>query len=529
MNEGIKTGLFWLVAAAMLAAAIVVSWPKQYSDEKEIVPGQLLFENFTDPLAAASMRIVTFDEEQGQLANFAVAKDSATGVWTIPSRNGYPADALAQMKNAANSLVGIKILDIQTSNAEDHDDLGVVEPKLDKLQVGDEGVGRLVTFRDAADATLASLIIGDPLKDDPEKLYVRIPGQDPVYVVKLDESPLTTNFQDWIEDDLLQLSSIDIAQVEIKDYSAALNTGNQVAVTRNYAATVRSNGTQWQLASLQEFDPQNPVADPQPVEITADLNAKLSSARLDGIKNALDDLTIADVVRKPDGMSANLRAEQDLLSDQNAISSLGQRGFYPVPTGPQGEMEILSANGELSATLSDGVKYVMRFGNIAGVSDKQSGGQEEVVTGVNRYLLVTAMLDESAYPPPDLQTVPQTLEDLDTLLGNTEQPSPEAAAAEPATQLSEEERRERLEAEQEKITKENTRKLDERKDRMEAARRRVRDLNARFADWYYVIPEDTYARLRIKRDELFQSAAPAPPASGDSVNPPDPPNLLGET
>ena len=44
--------------------------------------------------------------------------------------------------------------------------------------------------------------------------------------------------------------------------------------------------------------------------------------------------------------------------------------------------------------------------------------------------------------------------------------------------MTDEEKQERLEAEQEKITKENQRKLDERKDKIEAAKRQVRDLNA---------------------------------------------------
>ena len=64
--------------------------------------------------------------------------------------------------------------------------------------------------------------------------------------------------------------------------------------------------------------------------------------------------------------------------------------------------------------------------------------------------------------------------------------------------MTEEEWQERLEAEQEKITKENRRIMDERKDRLATAQQRVRELNARFADWYYVIPEQTYAQLRIK-------------------------------
>ncbi|MCC9643117.1 hypothetical protein LOC71_12595 [Rhodopirellula sp. JC740] len=44
-------------------------------------------------------------------------------------------------------------------------------------------------------------------------------------------------------------------------------------------------------------------------------------------------------------------------------------------------------------------------------------------------------------------------------------------------------------------------------------------LNARFADWYYIIPEATYRQLRINRDELFvdpgasdAAASGAPPA-----------------
>ncbi len=51
--------------------------------------------------------------------------------------------------------------------------------------------------------------------------------------------------------------------------------------------------------------------------------------------------SIVDVVRKPEGMSANLRANQDLMSDKDAVGSLAQRGFYPIPSGPNGEIEIL--------------------------------------------------------------------------------------------------------------------------------------------------------------------------------------------
>ena len=179
MTEIIKTLIFTGVAVVVSLAATFVAWPRT-SEQSDSQAGSALFEQFTDPLVASSMKIVTFDEETGQLSTFEVRKDRETEQWTIPSRDGYPADALEQMKNAANAFVGLKILDIQTDKAEDHDDLGVAEPALEDLTVGDEGVGRLVNFKNGDQETIASLIIGDALKDDPSQRFVRIPGQDPV-------------------------------------------------------------------------------------------------------------------------------------------------------------------------------------------------------------------------------------------------------------------------------------------------------------------------------------------------------------
>ena len=82
--------------------------------------------------------------------------------------------------------------------------------------------------------------------------------------------------------------------------------------------------------------------------------------------------------------------------------------FYPVPSGPNGEIEILSANGELDVTLNTGVKYVLRFGNISGVEDSNADSE----AGVNRYLLVTTKVDETQFPVPELQTVPKTVDEM---------------------------------------------------------------------------------------------------------------------
>ncbi len=663
MNEGAKTGIFWAAALVLLSIAVFVSWrPQADSDTQELI-GQPLFPGFTDPLAASSLRIVTFDDTQGKVQRFEVAKDEATGVWSLPSRNNYPADAAEQMQQAANALVGVKILDIQTENAEDHASLGVVEPKPESNQLGDEGIGRLVSFRGEKNTSLASVIIGNRVGESGDKYYVRIPQQDPVYVVNLDGSVFSTKFEDWIEKDLLQLSSIDITNLEMQNYDAVLGGNGSVSLNRTYDAELSVDSSNaWELVELTRYDEQQ---EPQPVTLAE--GETLATARLNEIKNALDDLKIVDVAAKPKGMSENLKADKDLVSDNEAVRSLAVRGFFPISSG-----DVISANGEMNVTLNNGVQYVLRFGNVEGLSEESDA--EGASGGANRYLLVTAQVDETKFPAPDLRPIPKSIEELEAMTqaqqaseaadteaadagedatqpaadapdSATEQPAgegadavppapaptvspadadaetpaepsesetpalvapaegdaepqaatepaepedaapeepaepvlddadacgpqeetaeaeaaeeseagddaeaadaeateavtevepaapapaePAAAEATPAAQApaaepsdqpapvveTEEEKQERLEAEQEKITKENQRKLDERKDRIDAARRRVRELNGRFADWYYVIPESTYRKLRISMDDLIETPADAAAAA----------------
>ncbi len=518
MSEGTKTASFWGVAALSVVLAALAAWPRTVVEPQASLVGQPLFEEFTEPLIAASLEIITFDEDQGRPAKFEVGKQGDSELWTIKSRGGYPADAFEQMQRAATALVGLKILDVQTRNPEDHDDLGVVEPNLEKLQTGDVGVGRLVSFRDAANNRLASLVIGDRVKDDPSKRYVRIPGQDPVYVVTLDESDLTSNFRNWIEDDLLRLSSIEIKLINIDDYLSTPGT-NRMTRTRSYAAEVEKTITDWVLKRLVEYDPNDEYIEPTAITIQAD--EQPNREKLDLLANALDDLKIVDVVRKPEGLKIDVNNNVELASNQNALASLGQRGFYPQPS-TDGTVDIYSANGELRVTLEDGVRYKLRFGNIAGISPTEGGG-EEIETGVNRYLLVTADVDESQFPVPAMRPIPNTVEELKAKLkGQSSESGTENEEASPSQDdLTDEEWQERLEAEQEIVTKENRRIMDERKNQLSEAERRASELNQRFADWYYVIPEETYSMLRIKRDQILNSG------SATSTNPANPPGTGG--
>lgn len=644
MKEPQKTGIFAAIAIVALVAALL-SQPRvstvDTSGAKAMV-GKELFPEFTDPLTAASLSLVKFDETLGTLSDFEVRKDTQSGLWTIPSHAGYPADATTQMRDAATLFVGMKVLGLASESREDHVLYGVVEPDVNRLKVGDQGVGLLVRIKDGKDKDLASLIVGKEIANQPGRRFVRIPTQDATYDVQINATPLTTEFGKWIEKDLLKLSSFDIAELGIRDYAIATGDGRQVALNKVYDADVAfdSNTSKWNVKNWVTYNNLQPV----PQEVPAGMAA--NDSRLNEVKNALDQLEIVDVDRKPSGLSADLKADRDILENRSPdLLSLRDRGFLPVEIPGRG-VEILSTSGELLVALNDGVQYVLRFGNLTGNQTGENGGQ------LTRAMMVVAKLDESRFPPPELQPLPETIEDLkkldqasqpppftgennvppiapptgdepaadmpaadapaaetpaaetpaaetpaadapvtdapavdkpaepapagDGAGGNArvdsnssvklvafqppaeqppaeqppaeqppaEQPPAEqppgetpapaeappaaaetvapAEAAAPAdapqppaapVQETEEEMKERLELVREEITKANQRKIDERNDRLEKAQKRVKELNARFADWYYVISEDVYKKLRVTQAELVtkpQAGSPQP-------------------
>ena len=131
------------------------------------------------------------------------------------------------MAEAATSLMDRKILAIASESAGDHEQFGVIDPLSPKLEVGQKGVGTHVTISDIHDKPLVDLIIGRAVKDATnDQHYVREANRDVVYIVEVDPTKLSTNFDDWIEKDLLKLNAWDIQQVQINDYSAELAAGD---------------------------------------------------------------------------------------------------------------------------------------------------------------------------------------------------------------------------------------------------------------------------------------------------------------
>ena len=612
MTEGTKTGSLAAVAGIVVLLAWTTSSRNSAAPDK-INLGKPLFEKFADPLSAASLKILRYDTPKEDYVDFELARDRKVGLWTIPSHESYPADAAKQMSEAANLFVGLKALDIASEKKAEHAMFGVIEPNKQNSDKGGEGVGMLVQMRDEKGDILTDLIIGKEI--DKKKRFARVPSEDVVYVIELDISPLSTDFKQWIESDLLKLSSNDIETLGVRDYQL-VQTTQGLALDRNYEADLAystANG-QWSASRIMNFDSETPS------EVALTAEEQLNATKLNEIKSTLDNLRIADVVKKPAGLAADLKGDKSLLSNQESLMSLQRRGFFPNPNQKGGDtVDFYSKSGELIVTLKDGVQYLLRFGGAAGAEitaaepTENAEGKVEETVSINRFMLVTTRIDESKFPQPDLERLPETIEELKEIerLKNkpaelapaaaefsppadeagslepkpdvpatekpaTEKPTTENPATEkpttenpteekpveekpaaaipdvpsasltrsrgkpvafqvpqepdvpkpdvakpeatpqnsdtkPASERTDVEWKEELEAARDRINKANQRKIDDRNDRMNTARKKVAELNGRFADWYYVVSEVDYKKLKVTMPELIQ-----PKSSGNA-------------
>ncbi len=544
MNESTKTLLFVAVAAVSVAAAVATR-PQtiDLAREAESRTGQPLVKRF-DPEQAARLRITRFNEETATLSEFEVAERD--GVWSLPSKSGYPADAEKQMGEAAAGVMDREVLRIASKLPADHEEYGVVDPRSSKLAVGQTGVGVRVAMLDNSDKPLIDLIIGKKVKGADNQRYVRLADQDVVYVVDVDPSKFPTKFEDWIEDDLLKINPWDLEQVSLDNYSAsaelAMTADGRIVpqLKQSYVdqltLTYDDSKGEWAPKRIALYDVIKKGYD----EVGLAEDQQLDEEKLKELKDALDNLKIVDVERKPEGLSGSLKAGEDFLKDRATIESLAQRGFLAVG-GQGGGVELISSEGEFIATMKDGVEYVLRFGGLqadeddaaAPVADPEDEGAPAEASGVNRYLFVMARFNEGAIEKPELEELPALPEGkadqeevkegegdegaeagADQADDDSTDDSPEDSsdAAEPeaddsANEGEAEESSELAEviAQRKEIEASNQRKLDAYQEKIKAGKERVKELNARFGDWYYVISNSVYQKIHLTHNDVTKA------------------------
>jgi hypothetical protein len=452
MSETRKT-MTYAGAALLLLALVFLTAPRRITPDAFMDRGESFFPEFTDPNVATTLEVIEFDEETAAARPFKVTFDK--NKWTIPSHHDYPADGKERLAKTAAGVIGIKKDDFRSNNVADHEAFSVLDP-LDQTVTTLKGRGKRVTIKGESDQVLADLIIGNALEGRENLRFVRLPDQKRVYVARVDID-LSTQFEDWIDRALLQVSQRNIEQITLKDYSINERTGT---INQRDVVVLDREEESWKanrMSSTQEVD----------------------STKLDDLLKALEELSIVGVRPKPEGLSKNLsRAEGGEGVSQADLLSLQSKGYYFTR-----DSNLVSNEGELEIRSSQGVIYTLRFGEIlygtgktvTSGADSSNEDEDERGPGENRYLFITASFEPNRFPEPAQPNNTDFLNKSEDDWTDTDRKNKELQG-----------------------------KHDEWLQKVEEGRELSNQLNTRFADWYYVISSSSFDKVHLTRSDLVK-------------------------
>lgn len=440
----------------------------EFSDQ-----GEPFYPGFEDPLLAASLEVIDYDEASGTVRPFKVeVKD---GRWSIPSHNDYPADGEERLATTAAAVIDLTKDIVQSDRLQDHEALGVLDP-LDDSSTTLKGIGQRVTLRDASSGVLADFIVGGPVEGKDGFRYMRLPGKKRVYAVKVDID-ISTRFADWIETNLLDVQSADVTRITINDYTIDETTGS---VDRAGTVKLTREGTSdWTMEDLPEAK-------------------EIDTSKVRSMVSALPRIAITGVRPKPAALTSDLRARAGIALDLPTRVSLQGKGFFVASDG-----RLLSNEGEVTVGTKAGVLYTLRFGEVfygdglavSAGTDEDAATDEGPASSAagaaeNRYLFVTASFDESLLPsrPPAPAEAPEG--------------PPEDAPSPPSGEASADDAPSAADGDRDAYEQQ----LAAWKEQAEEGRVRADELNGRFAAWYYVISGADFRNVRLGLDDLLKDS-----------------------
>ena len=524
-NETFKTSLFVAVAGLFVgvaAMAYMVSKPQQIKGRD----GELFYSEFDNPSDALLLEVVAFNSAKTDINTFVVKQEE--GIWVIPPFN-YPADAKDRFAKTAASTIGIKRGTFVTRLPTDHKQYQVADPlKVDASSSDAPSIndaGNRITLKGKGDKVLVDLIIGKEHPKQPGLYYVRKPGDNAVWLSEL-SIDISTNFSDWINPDLLGVTSADVRSISIKRYSideekATIKSAEGSLLTRT------SDSSDWNLKGL---------------------NTKAEEVNNSHIQELLTHLTgnkIVGVHKKPEAL-ARLTDDPSIAHAQGNIdlsnvklsevqdTGLMSRGFF-LGQGTGEQLILLSNEGEVVVTTEAGIAYALYFGEIFTGSeydiklgftkkkeekpskDKTENKLDTNVTK-NRYLFVTARFDLDALGNPPLK--PEEPEKKTKEKDDKKQPviakKPDEVKEDPYKIL---------------LDKYNSDLIKYGKDRKEYEQKiqdglkKAKEQNKRFGKWYYIISAESFEHLRLARKELVQPKGTKTKKKGNPTIPGLPPGF----
>lgn len=553
MNQRmVRTLMFVGAAVVCLGGAIATSIATRPAklDDAALV-GEEFFPDFQDPTKASSLRVAAYDKDTARVNLFNVEFNN--GLWRIPSHHNYPADGEDQLAKTAASVVGIKRGLYAGKTPEDQKRMGVLDP-LDESITGTEGRGARITLSEGGKA-LVDLIVGNKVEETGNIYYVRKADENRVYRAELTGLKVSTKFADWIEPDLLKLDPSKLVQMVIDRYRideqrGSLVQGDISLLTKDTTKTPAV----WELDGL---DPET---------------EKIKTVTVNQMSSSLDNLKIVGVREKPAGLVAALKGEDGAGLNQIEQIRMQQAGYFLTPDGQlvSNEGEILAGTNEgVRYTLRFGevisgsdvdIEIGKDVGEAAATEGDEAGegaeseedadedADEDSSVKKNRYVFITATFDEKLLgdrPKAPVKPVPPEAQpaesedasdaaeaesDSQDPVTEGEQSGDDADSAEPATdsdaadettesatdgdaaepaetpdpQKVYEDALKKYEADLAAYEAEN-KQFDE---KVAEGRKLAKELNDRFAPWYYVISADLFQKLKVDRSELVEAVTP---------------------
>ncbi len=539
MNPILRTLTFVVAAVLSLGAAGLTYWshrPVKFDQSSEI--GEWFFKEFTDPNTATALEVATFDKVASKTSKFSVEKKD--GKWRIPSHNNYPADGKDRLKSTAASVIGITRGAPAGESKDAHKEHNLLDP-LDTKITETDGRGDRITLK-GGDKTLVDLIIGKKKEGSANTYYVRHAGEDRFFLSEV-KIELSTKFADWIEPDLLDLKQDDIQSIIIDRYSV------------NEAEQKIEQGVQ----SLLRRDA--PTADWKVEGIDA-ATLKPKTSVITAMLKSFDDLGIVGVRPKPEGLSASLQGDGAMKVTTSTIADLQSRGFFFTGKG------LASNEGDLVVSTFDGVSYMLRFGEVVTGSDIEieAGSSKETekkpaadpkpegdnpadpakldeadpTQKKNRFVFITAQFDEAALGPAPVEPKKPKAPKADAAApaaapAKSDEAKEGDTPVDPATPAADPKApvvdplAEAKAAHEVALKKYETDsdvyriRKKEYDDKKTSGEKKAKVLNARFANWYYVISEELFTELRVKPEDLTEPLIAVPPAGLEEGLPELPP------
>lgn len=475
----IRTTLIMGLLAAVFCAAAAYYYPWPESLKSTDQSSTELFEEFDDKTNQVwTINIVEYDRESEGLKSFALRRKGLK--WVVPAKSNFVATGNL-IPIVKSCLSDKQITEEQTDNQQDHEKFGVLDPLEYNKATNRDSLGIKLTLEDVNRNVLASLIIGDQVRNQPNKYYVRKPGQPKVYIIEFEPLILSTKFGYSYQVDDRATNSRSIYSWLDPNIVGLRNSVNPDGLTpteievQNYQFAPDGNRTdQYRMTFLPNMEnPQDSLVVEYPKDGAWEkLNIPEETFRGYFVRGVAAAQTVSliiptDVQTKDDKLSEIMSTDPGKVS-KDEFKEASTFGFSFSET--DGEIDIDGANGETVVKTTEGVEISLVYGGLALTREAEADS-------LNYYMMVYARLADSMKKEPA---------------------KPEPADGTPLTEEEE---------------KEYARKLEAWKKQSKAAATAVEEFNKKHGEWYYIIREEI---LRFLRPEMVINLPSAEKAENEN-------------